>query len=552
MRQIIRSLQKSQALLLFLLPMLHLFFGAYFRTLLGDLSLRSIDPDYIYFSNGLGVSLGSFDTGNIFHPGSPLQYFIAGVFRLTYLLRSPETTYLEDLFSHPDLYLSVVSFCVIGLISLVLFASGLYIFRLTKSILYGLLIQTSVFLPIIWYDLIGRVTPEAFQAFSVLALIVITVKYYWEDKLVASIYDVILFALIVAFGLSTKITFIPLALIPLFILDNWKKIILFLTLTFILFLTISWSVLLKIEFFWGWVKNIFIHSGDYGAGNSNVVDFNSFKTNFLSFVQLEKWYFMVVALSFLVLLLYLIVYRKKSDRRLVVFSLSVLIAVALHLAIVCKHFAHRNFVPSLLLLPLVVFFAIEVFKRIGTNKILKPLAQLVLIVFLIVTLKNQFVWLPIKSTAMENDINARKETQDFASTLSKNSVVILTTQSYGCPFIEYALMYSTVWSSHDLKPKLAETLAKIYPNTYQHTTWDDRFQYWGEKFNVQKVIDSGKPIYLYLERNEEEIYNKTISKLSEENGSPIQVNRELIYLNPKTSEIIYQLTFSYDEKNKAE
>ena len=70
--------------------------GAYFRTLLGDLSILSIDPDYVYFSNGLGVALGSFDTGNVFHPGSPLQYFVAIIFRIVYFLRSPEISFIED------------------------------------------------------------------------------------------------------------------------------------------------------------------------------------------------------------------------------------------------------------------------------------------------------------------------------------------------------------------------------------------------------------------------------------------------------------------------
>lgn len=548
MRNIIDTFKKFQILLLFLFPALYLLTGSYFRTLLGDLSLRSVDPDYVYFSNGLGVAIGSFDTGNIFHPGSPLQYFTAIIFRLTYLLRSPEVTFLEDVFTNPDLYQSVVSFCVIGLLTLFIFISGVFVFRITNSILTGLLIQTTPFLPIIWYDLIGRNTQEVFLAFSVLALSIIIIKYYTENKPIDSLPKIFLLAMIIAFGLSTKLTFIPLIIIPLFIIERWKNRFIFLMITLALFLLISLSVLLKIEVFWGWVKNLFLHSGDYGAGDSNIIDFNAFSKNFVNFIKLEIWYFKVISIFLIILLLYLLIYRKKTDRRILFYSTSLALAISLHLVIVCKHFAHRNFIPSLLLLPLVVFFSIEILKKVNTNRIIQILLQVVLVAFLIVTLKNQLLWLPIKSTAMENDINARKRTQNFTSSLENGCIKIITSQSYGCPFKEYALMYSTAWSKNELKPQYAEVLRKLYPFTYQHTTWDDKFQYWGEKFDAKKIIDSGKKVYLYIERNDEELYNRTLLKIQKESETGFIAERELLFLNEVNNEVIYQLKLNSTEK----
>lgn len=548
MKNILNTIKTSQILLLFLLPAFYLFTGAYFRTLLGDLSLRSVDPDYVYFSNGLGVSIGSFNTGNIFHPGSPLQYFVAIVFRLVYLLRSPAVPYLEDVFANPDLYMSVVSLCITGLISLLLLAAGYLVQRTTKSTLYGLLVQTSVFVPIIWYDLNGRVTQEVFQAFSALALMVVVIYYYRNNKPANTTASMLLFAFIMAFGLSTKVTFVPLMLIPLFIIENWKKKVLFSALTILIFLAISISVLFQIGVFWDWMKNIFLHSGDYGAGSTDVIDFNLFKTNLTDFVRLESWYFKIIFVSFLSLLLYLGIYRKKADRRLVLYSSSVILAILVQLIIVSKHFAHRNFVPSLLLLPLVVFFTLEILKKLSANKIYTLSLQLVLAAFLLMTVRNQFLWLPIKSDAMESDIRARKETQRYTAVFDPNSIKIITSQSYGCPFKEYALMYSTAWSANKLKPKYAEVLGKLYPFTYQHTTWDDRFQYWGEKFDAQKIIDSGKSVYLYIERNDEELYNRTLTRIQKESESGFTAERVLIFSNPANSETLYQLKLTKVEK----
>ena|SRR5690554_5443247 len=77
MKTFMTPFKNIKILFLYLFPLYCIFTGAFFRTLLGDLSLRTIDPDYVYFSNGLDITLGSFDTGNIFHPGAPLQYFTA-------------------------------------------------------------------------------------------------------------------------------------------------------------------------------------------------------------------------------------------------------------------------------------------------------------------------------------------------------------------------------------------------------------------------------------------------------------------------------------------
>jgi hypothetical protein len=68
-------------------------------------------------------------------------------------------------------------------------------------------------------------------------------------------------------------------------------------------------------------------------------------------------------------------------------------------------------------------------------------------------------------------------------------------------------------------------------------------KYWGDKFDVQKIIESGKKVYLYVDRNDEEVYSRTINKLIEENGASFEVERELIFLNDKTAEIIYSLQF---------
>jgi hypothetical protein len=536
----------SRTLLLLIFPFFTLIAGAYFRNILGDLSLRSVDPDYVYFSNGLGVSQGFFDTGNIFHPGSPLQYFTGLIFRLVYLIRSPGVPYLDDVFINPDLYMSVVSISFIGVLTSALIVSGFAIYRITGSIIYSMLIQTTVFLPIIWYDLIGRVVPETMQSLPVLVLAVLVIFYYKKEKLPNSLSDIWLLALACAFGLSAKVTFIPLLLIPVIIIENWKGRIKFLMLTFVFFLIMSVSVLLKLEVFWNWTTNIFLHGGEYGAGQANIINLADFKKNLISIVKLEKWFFQMILISFLVLVFHLVIIRKKGDRHTIRFTLSVLTAIVVQLLIVSKHFAHRNIIPALLLLPLVIYFTSELLRKQSKNKIYNFTIHFIVVLFLAFTVRNQFLWLPVKSNAMYNDVHNRKETQTFISTLDKNSIRIITSQSYGCPFPEYSLMYSTAWAENSLKPVYAEVLGRLYPYTYQHTTWDDRFQYWAEKFDVGKILSSDKLVYLYIERDDEELYSRTLGKLKEESTTPFNCERELLYRNPVTTEVVFKLRLSVE------
>lgn len=534
--------EKHQKVLLFLVPVLYLVAGIYFRLLLGDLSLRSVDPDYVYFMSGLSISEGFLKVGHIDHPGTPLQILIAVLFRIVFLFRGSNVSYVEDVFLHPDLYLSSANLFITVLTTALLIYAGYKTFKITKSVFYAVLVQTAPFLPVIWYDLIGRITPELMMPFPIILLTVLIIKIYYIENSV-SYKTVILLALVSAFGLSIKLTYILLWLIPFFMVDTWKKRFLFVGLSFILFFILAIPVTLQLHIFWGWVKNLFMHSGTYGSGDTNIIDFNALRNNLHELYGYEKRFFYTLFVLISVFAGYVAWFRKRADKRLVLLSVAVILTIVIQLLIVGKHYAHRYFIPVLMLSPLIVIIIAEHIKKFYPGKISTTVINIGIVTLLFWNIQFNREWLPIKTEAMGNDIANRMPTWHVAQSLEKDSYKIITSQNYGCPFIEYTLTYSIVWANHKKREEYAAVLDKLYPHTFNYFTWDNTIKYWGEKFNTQRVIDSGKPVYLYLERNEEDLYQKTINKLGEENGAPVQVNRELIYLNPKTTEIIYRLTF---------
>lgn len=541
--------EKHQKLLLICVPVLYLVAGIYFRLLLGNLSLRSVDPDYVYFMSGLNISEGSLKVGHIDHPGTPLQILIAVIFRIVFLFRGNNVNYIEDVFLHPDLYLSSANLFITAATTALLVYAGYKTFQITKSVFYAVLVQTAPFLPVIWYDLIGRVSPELMMPFPIILLIVLVIKIYYAENQVTN-KTVILLAIVSAFGLSLKLTYVLLWMIPFFVIDSWRKRLFFAGLSFILFFIFAIPVTLQLNVFWGWVKNLFIHSGQYGGGESNIIDFASLVPNLKELYSYEKRYFYVYFSLIAVFCSYLVYFRKKADKTIVLLAISVILTIAAQLLITGKHYAHRYFIPALLLSPLMVFIIAEMIKKFYPEKITTYLVNIGIVGILVWNVQFNHQWLPVKTEALGTDVENRMKTWHVAQSLEKDSYKIIASQNYGCPFIEYTLMYSTVWANHRKQEEYKPVLNKLYPDTYNFFTWDNSMRYWGEKFNAENAASSGKKIYLYLERNEEELYNRTISKLQEENGAPFNVERELIFLNDKTSEIIYRLTFIESKKSE--
>jgi len=533
------QLQKA---LLVIIPLLYFIAGSYFRNLLGNLSLRSCDPEYIYFMSGLTLSDGNLKLGHFDNPGTPLQILVALVFKLTFFFRSTTVPYVEDVLMHPDLYLAVTSLFIVVITSVLLFYAGYKVYQSTKSVFYAVVLQTTPFLPVIWYDLIGRVAPELLMPFPLVLMNVLIITLYYKNE-ITSYKQVILFSLFSAFGLSIKLTYLPLWFIPFMIIDEWKKKFTFIGLSVLFFFLIAFPMTLQFNFFWGWVTSLFMHSGQYGGGESNIIDIASLGTNLHELFGYEKRYFYVFFSLIAVFAGYLIYFRKKAEKRIVVLTIAVIVTISLQLLMVGKHYAHRYFIPVLMLSPLMIFIIAELVKKFYPKKITTYLINFGIIAVLFWNVQFNRQWLPVKTEAMGTDIENRIPTWHVVQSLEKDCYKIIASQNYGCPFMEYTLMYSTVWASHKKREEYAPILAKLYPNTYNFFTWDNTIKYWGEKFNAQKITESGKKIYLYLERNDEELFNRTINKLTEENGAAFIVDRELVYMNDKTFEIIYQLSF---------
>ena len=526
---------------LFIIPILYFIIGSYFRYILGDLSLRSLDPDYVYFMTGLEASQCHFNVTHIDHPGTPLQFLMGLIYQITFLFRPGNISFLEDVFRNPDLYMAVSNMAITGIITSLLFYSGRRIYRKTGSILYGLLIQCTPFLPVVWFDIIGRIVPELLLPIPVILIELFIMELVFSGEEAESRKQIIFLSAVSALGLSIKLTFIPLWIIPLLILKSWKAKLKFLMFSIAFFMVFAIPVLFRLNAFTGWIKALFIHSGQYGGGEANIVNWSEFGTNLQFLWAYERWFIVTVLITFSLAVAYFLMFRRKSDKKLLVIIGAVLLAIVLQTGMVCKQFQHRYYIPVLLMLPLLVFLIAETIKKILNGR-MQILISAGLLVFIGAFFVHQRPWIKLKSEVMSADMSQRTETWHFVSTLDPNAIRIITTQNYGGPFKEYALMTSYAWAG-DQQKYFKETLARIYPDSYLYFTWDNTIRFWGKELTFKKVTESRKPVYLYLENDSPELYQKTLSKFQFMTDSA-KVEPELVYRNEKTKELVYLLKLS--------
>ncbi len=511
--------------LIYIIPVLYLLLGFYFRQVFGDLSLRSIDPEYVHFISALCVSTGKFSQANIDHPGSVLQLLLAVVFRVVYFFRANGLPYFQDVISHSDLYLAVGNLVITVVISAAMLLAGKAVKSITNNVLYAMVIQTSPLLINVWYDITGRIYPELLFVVPVFILQVLLLReIYRQDKNYKP--QIFLYAFAIAFGMSLKMTFLPFLVLPLFLIKNIRDKLRYLLYTILSFSLLSLPVVFQLNKFRIWMESIFIHSGAYEGGSKNIIDSGLFVKNFKTLVSSQHDFF-YAAITLFVLLIVLVI-SKRSKKTLIRISLGLTFVFLGFVFIVSKQYAVRYFIPVLLFFPFVLILVKEIVESYISRKIASIVLSILVVIIIGYKLKQEVPYMRVVSKSVSAQMAARIETRDVANT-----------QDYGSPFHEYAIMYSFAVGGKNW-PNYKKKLNKLYPDTYQYFTWDNTIKYWGKAFNPNEIIASGKPVYLYLQKNKAELYNRTIRKLFK-NFKGFTVKKKLLFEN---SQNILQIYFS--------
>ncbi len=528
---------------IYLFPSLYLLLGFYFRQVFGDLSLRTIDPEYIHFISGLCVSTGKFSQANIDQPAALLQILLAAVFKTVYFFRNHNLPYFEDVIRHSDMYLAVGNLTITVILAGTLFWAGKEVYRITKNPAYALAIQASPFLLNIWYDLSGRIYAELLFLIPVFMLQVLLLRELYGQQQTDK-QRTWLYALAIAIGLSLKMTFLPFFFLPLFFLKTLRNKLKYILFTVLFFFLLSPQVLVQFGRFRRWMFSIFIHNGTYEGGSRSIIDTTVFTKNLETLVGAKTHFFEAFAALIMLTLVLIIVKKGKSIPARTGMGLTVVLLGFVFF--MGKHYEMRYFVPALLFFPFILILDLEIMASFFHKKTMGIVLSLLLMVIIGYKLKQEIPYMRVVSQSVGAQVAAREKTRAIAGSLPRDSYKIIVSQDYGCPYQEYAIMYSFCMAGKNW-PGYKKKLNKLYPLTYQYFTWDNTIKYWGKAFYPDSIVASGKPVFLYLEKNTKALYNKTIHKFFARYPD-FTIKKKLIFENPENGEAILQLFITQTNK----
>ncbi|MEO8446248.1 MAG: hypothetical protein ABI528_02070 [bacterium] len=351
-------MQKNFRYLLLVIPILFLISGLMLKFAQGPYYLNFYDPSYVYLINSLNLAQG-FGVGHFDHPGTTVQTIGAVIVKLNYLLNGKENDIVIDVFSRPEEYLGLENtvFAFINFSALLLL--GILTYRFSKNLKYALLLQLTPFVSMeIFYGFI-IVTPDNFLIPLSLGMIGLLVYYlYHIDPEAKTPYRfIVLASILCGMGMATKLNFLPLILLPFFIIKGLKSKLLFIAYTVAAFFFFLLPALSNFSLFAGWVGKLFLYSGHYGQGEATVVSSSEFFPNLLHIIK-KDIFFTATYLTLLVSVI-LSVFRKhivtdsseapafsyKKNKLLIL----TFIAMTFQIFLVAKQYRQHYMIPSFML-----------------------------------------------------------------------------------------------------------------------------------------------------------------------------------------------------------
>lgn len=356
---------------LIILPTLLFFTGSLLKYAQGPYYFNLSDPSYVYLINALNLAqLSGYVIGHFDHPGTPVQVIAAFIIKIYYLITKENADIVKDVFSRPESYLFLINKFFVLINSIALFFLGLFTYKISKNLYLSFLIQLSPFISKESYYSFIDVSPDNFLIFISLCLIGVLIYYLFkidtEEK--PQMFFIVLFSILCGLGLATKLNFVPLILIPLFIIKGYRNKFTFLIFTFAALLVFMLPALSNYKQFIDWVERLFLNNSMYGFGEPTIINPSTFFENILK-IFIQNYVFGVI---YIISFAALILNRKKNETDLEKKSfrkesrllLAVFLALTLQIILVGKHYhpySQKYMIPAFMLSVTALFLSVKTF-----------------------------------------------------------------------------------------------------------------------------------------------------------------------------------------------
>lgn len=457
-----------------IIPLLFLIFIVIFSIYRGPYyNGCNIDPSYAYLLNSLSLIYLT-QPGHIDHPGTPLQMIGAGLIIIEYGLKNlfgTTRSIQDDVILHPEQYLVMMNLVLNGIVGLLLYINGLVIFYNSGLWLGVLLFQLIPFYYSTMPNFMTRGSPDCLLVIALLLLSLVLIKSISHpDFAVINSKKIVLFGIIIGFGLASKITMLPFLLFCLIPRGVYKKIYLFF-ITLAAFFMFTLPILPQYGRFSRWVYSLITHKGVYGQGPVGFPDLSSLWLNFKNIARQEPLFIAIIVLLFCVTSILLYVKRRCRDsepvnKLLKIFSIYLLI-VSLQLVMTMKHYAINYLIPSMSLTGLIFFSITAMRNYICFNKKIYFTTLTLLIVTVLFGIMASYQGLTktyyyFKYFKIDKS-RVIEKVHDYPH--------CKTIYYYTASSVEYAFAHGNMYSRGNFANKLDE----LYPGNIFYDIWTSKF-----------------------------------------------------------------------------
>ena len=477
---------------LFIIPLLFVGWGFVAVVAFDPFYSRSIDPEFPYLINGLTVALNeSSDIGHTDHPGTPFQVFMGLGIRLLHAISGRDSlTY--DVLSRHQHYHAGISLMLTILTSLVLLAIGIVGNRRGIRIHHLIILQAGFLFSdlIMWHYV--RMVPERFMMITSLLFILTYLAYGHENRHATRF--AVLSGLIMGMGLATKFNYLPLLIIPLFVLATNKTRLIYIASIAASFIVGILPVIRHFADFRHFITNLARHDGLYGSGEARM--FNPEKM--LQGMREIMYYTpeLVIWLALIVLVIAWAYFGKKTknSRHTAALFIGFLAAAVLQTLIVAKHFKAGYQLPFHTMLGFVMF-SVSLF--VAGTRIPKRIQQISVITACLL-LSGINIWRMVRDTQhISQQQSLRLEMARFVDEKMPEQPAWFVEPAWlSGPHQENAIIFGLSYARG--REKYLPELKRINPHVITYEGNPDVVKFWrGETANLDSIVATGTMLYLY-------------------------------------------------------
>jgi len=301
--------------LLFLLPGLLVPVVSVMRPALGPYWLQiNVDPTYAYLTNGLLLATGR-AAAHTDNPGTPVQLLGAVTIRVAHLLTG-RGELEEDVLARPERYLAAMRLVLVMVFVATVAVCGVLALRVTGSLAVALLLQATPFLTVRPITDLTKVKPEPLLMSIVVLMAALVAVCLLAPARLSGWRRVIAFGLLCGAGMATKVTMLPLLIVPFAVLRSWLQRAGYLTVTVATFFAITVPATVSIRKFFRFITRYATHTEAYGRGDEAILppDLLSHRLpSLITKLAVEEWVFLGPLLASFAVVIAVPMLRRLAD-----------------------------------------------------------------------------------------------------------------------------------------------------------------------------------------------------------------------------------------------